>query len=283
MPGFPTLTAALLALGTVDAARGTGPEADQWVLLSWLESEVPGVLDADLDRGVREAARYRLGVELLSQEELFVEGGGEVQQALARCAADVGCLAGALAPTRADAALLLVAKEAGGRSVLALRAVDLRSLEIRHQAVRPVSSEHDPRDLARELAAETFERLGYEEGGLLTVHVEPPDAELLLAGPLGERAAAGGRSLLLRPGLYELRASRDGYVDATRALRVEARQSAKLELTLQGSDSILESPWLWAGIGAAALAVGVGVAVSMSSGDRCFCAAPDPASCQACP
>lgn len=275
----------LLALLTAAATETpqSGPTPDRWVLLTWLESDVPGVLAADLDRGVRETARFQLGLELLTPEELFVEGGGEVQEALGRCAADVECLSRALASTRIDSALLIVAREAGGRSVLAVRAIEVASAEIRHQAVRPLSPKDTPREVASELARETFTRLGYEEGGLITVETRPPDAELSLVGALETRAASSGRSILLRPGTYELRATRSGHETGTRLVQVSARESSAAELSLTASSSVLASPWLWAGVGAAAVAIGVGVALVVAGGDRCYCASADPSACASCP
>lgn len=277
-----SLTLVFSAASTAVAAQG-GPELDRWVLLTWLASEVPGVLAADLDRGVRETARFQLGVELLTPEELFVEGGGEVQEALGRCAADVDCLAQALAPTRADAALLIVAREAGGRGVLAIRAIQVETAQIQHQAVRPLAAGEAPRALATELARETFAQLGYEEGGLLTIEARPLDAELSLAGPIDVRAVSVGRALLLRPGTYELRAERSGHEPALRRVRVDARESLAVELELVESRSVLSSPWLWAGVGAAAVAIGVSVAAIAVGGDRCYCAAADPSACSTCP
>jgi hypothetical protein len=271
----------LAALALLLAAAVAPPPQRFVVLVEADDSARPG---ASIDDSVRTTARYRLGVQLLSPEEAFVEGGRELESGLATCGADAACLAERLRAVRADFAILLVVRRVAFEHLIALRVVRTSTGEIVHKAVLQAQNVGQIGATISTITAAAFDALGYKKGGELIVTSTPNNAELFASDGVAGHPITAGRATLLSPGSYVVRARLADFEDAVQEARVEEGSTQTIALSLAPKpEEITAKPWFWAGVGLAATAIGVAIAVGVTGSDRCFCAAADQDACGSCP
>lgn len=226
---------------------------------------------SSINEQIGSAAAWRPAIAVLDAEELFVRDPNHETARLENCGADLNCLARALEPLSLSYALLLVVNSEVSPPLVALRALDLKQRKIVAEEVGSV----DPQKLAETMrmrAQRLFDALGFVEAGKITVRREPDDAVIDLSpAPL---AAIAGDRFWVAPGGYRVTArSSDQSVSADVA--AVAGEEREVRLRVPESTSIVESPWLWAGVGAGVAAIAIAIiAASVDSGTDVCLGAP---------
>lgn len=229
--------------------------------LAILPAVVPGphghATTQQLFEHVRSTADFRTGLELLSYNAVFVDGAEPVATTVRDCGSDVACIAGALRLARIDLGLRVIANFALEPPLLTFNLIDGQG----ERVIAETLAELDERPLGELLTAQTADLLhrgGYRPGGRIALSVRPIDAAVEIEPPASQR-------VVVRPGIYSVTASKEGFVPKTIDLNVTAGAEATAEITLEEvppEPSILASPWLWTAVGVVVIGTATAVLVA---------------------
>lgn len=231
----------------------------------------PQIYDA-----VRRATQRRLGLRLISAEEVFVASREGLTERVADCGTDDGCIASKLRMFDARFGLVVVLSFELEPPVYRLQLLDTdlgRSVGERvGEAGADVLS-----DLTRE-ADELLLEAGLVERGRVVVEVEPPDAQLVLRGG-GAPDRGTPNVFTLEPGRYTIEAQAEGHEAGRLDFEIKSGASQTVTLTLAEETSVWASPWLWIAIGAVVVGGTAAAVVVGQSPERCLCTTIDGRGC----
>ena len=259
----------LLAAATPPYSTRTGGIRDRVAVLPVI-SPASAPSESDVHRAVGRAIRRRLGIKLLSIEEMFVADREGLVSRVRDCGPDVECIANRMRRFRARLGLVVVYDRSISPAVLGLQLVDTNLGRLIDQTLDEVDDARSPLELIARRTSELLEKAGYVVAGRLTVDVQPAAAQIRLRS--GEEPDLGSTNVFtLAPGTYRVIAEHPGFVSAEAVATVDGGRSAQVALFLDEQTSIWESPWLW-------IAVGVVVAGAVTAG-AIVASQPDPRVC----
>ncbi len=277
------LLAALGALsGSAVEAEAASPRPEKLAILPVLiagphgEASLSSVL-AD----VYAAAELRVGLRLLSQEEMFVAGSSELVAKVRDCGSDTACTANRLRSFDARLGLVVVVNLAIEPPLLGLQLLDTDERRLVAESLGAVEAADGGISAAiRRRAAELLERAGYPQAGRLKVVVQPVNARVAIDGYEPDRGSVG--RFTLPPGRYEVRAEADGHLPGTAAAVVTGGQESSVALSLVEESSVLGAWWFWTAIGVAVAGGTAAALVATRSTTRCLCTTLNGVGCEVC-
>jgi hypothetical protein len=222
-------------------------------------------------RAIAEAARLRLGVSLLSEEEAFVSSSADLSERILECGPDSRCVAQQLNVFGVRLAMVVVINLDLEPALLGLQLIDSDGARPLGESIARVPKGEALDEALRDRAAAVFERAGFGKAGRISVRVDPGRASVrLLEGVAPEKPA--GASFLVPPGRYHVQASFDGYEDGASEVTVAGGEESTVSLQLIERPKIYESIWFWALIGAVVAGGATAAIVATKRTDRLVCA-----------
>lgn len=225
------------------------------------------------------AARYRIDLSIISEEEAFVST-SELAAHVRDCGPDSSCVLGELRAVGVELGLVVVVNLDLAPPLVGLQLLDTQKGKVIAESIQRL--EHGSKELGaaiRSQADAVFDRAGYEPGGRIAVRVSPERAVVRLEdGAVLDRPASS--TFLLPPGRYRIRAMLDGYEDARAEVSLLARQDAEAVLQLEEKKSIFGSAWFWALIGVAAAGATTAAILATRRTDRYVCVPLSGVDCQ---
>lgn len=281
----------VLVVPTLAGAQGAPPsssvnvsvKADRLAVLPIIyegkngEASLSSVID-----DVSTAAAYRLGLKLISNEEMFAAA-GDVANKVRDCGSDTTCIADRLRRFDARYGLVVVVNLALSPPLLSLQMLDTDERRLVAESAGNVSAGDETVSQAiRARARKMLEEAGYIEAGRIVVDVTPPRARVSLAD--GQLPDDGSPNVFsVAPGRHEVRGELQGYVaNQVEAITI-AGQETKVGLVLEEESSIVSSPWFWTAIGAAVAGGTVAAIFATRTTSRCVCLVVNGVGCEQCP
>lgn len=197
--------------------------------------------------------RSRMGLRVLTWEEVYVARESGLEARVRACGSDSDCIASRLRTLDARMGLVVQLIFDLDPPVYRLQLLDTDSRkEIRQSVGRIPRGANVPGFIAQktdDLLAES----GYIESGRLVVEVNPPAANVQLRE--GVPADPGNPNIFTTaPGRYHVEASLEDYKPATKPALVKAGERTSVQLTLEDDRPIWKSVWFWSGIVAVVVA-----------------------------
>lgn len=232
---------------------------------------------------VSAASGLRVGLRLISQEEIFVQGSGDLGSKVRECGSDTACIANKLRAFDARLGLVVVANLVIDPPLISLQLMDTDERRMVGQSIGEldVAADKTVSGAVRRRAAEIFETAGYLRAGRLLVQAEPPSATIAVAGGF-EPNVGTPNVFTLPPGKYEVRADKDGYERASGVADVVGGSQATLRLSLAEKTSVVKSWWFWTIIGVAVAGGTTAAVVATRPTTRCLCVTINGIGCEVC-
>jgi hypothetical protein len=279
----------LVAAALAPAGAGAAPQR-----LAVLPAVVDGAQGEATPRAVYDAVAagvgLRLDLDLISYDELFLQGATSRATDAARCGSDQACVARILQEVDADLGLRAIVNFALEPPLVTVSVVERDGT----RAGSPTLGEAGPAApwaaLLTDGTRTALDALGYSPAGVLVVRTDPPGAAVTVDG----LAANPGGQWRLRPGRHVVRAEGPGGAVEAEAV-VMAHRATELAVALpasaaptDGGGGLFSSPWFWAGVGAvvlgaAAAAVVVADPFARDPTPGCLCVTTAGGPCGACP
>lgn len=200
---------------------------------------------------VREAAAYRSGITVLAPEELDAIEGTRLDSALKECGSDTMCLTERVHESAVPLAVACVLNFALDPPFMSLQLVDGEKRKLAAKSIGRIDTKKGTVSAAiRAAVAKLLAEAGYTEGGRLIVETMPPHAHVEVIGAAVDPADSPA-TMVVPPGVYDVRAVLPGYVEVKQPVTVAAGKDARLSIPLVRETSLVESPWLWGAVGAA--------------------------------
>ena len=233
-------------------------------------SPVQAVSASDIHRAVGQATRRRMGVKLLSAEEVFVANKEGLDHRVRDCGPDVQCISSRMRRFSARLGLVVVLDRTISPAVLSLQLVDTDLGRLVRQTLDELGPGESSLEVITRRTAELLDHAGYIEAGRLRVLVEPPAAHVRLKS--GQEPDPGALNVFtLAPGAYAVVAEYPGFEAEQTDVTVRGGQETQVELALDEKTSFWQSPWLW-------VSVGVVVAGAVTAG-AILASQPEPRVC----
>lgn len=247
------------------------------------------------------AAELRVGIELVSYNELFVDGAETIASTVLACGSDMGCISRALRNARIELCLRAIVNFAVSPPLVSLSLIEGPGARILAESVVETD---DTAPLESRLrfadgAAAMLDGAGFPRGGRIAVAVEPGDAKLVVrdctTGQVFAAETKNAAFFVLPAGCYEMEATRDTYEPSKARVDVVAGEVSKAHLSLrpvavaEDSGGVLSSPWFWAIAGGVAIAGGAAVLLATDpfgksdTAPPCFCVVTANTVCPPCP
>ena len=268
----------------VPAATAGGRKVDRLAVLPIIlagpygEASLSSVLD-----DITEAARFRAGLRLVSNEEMFVASSGGLGSRVRDCGSDSMCIADRLRAFDARLGLVVVVNLALDPPLLSLQLLDTDDRKkVGESLGELVAADGGISNALRSRARKLFEDGGYGQAGRIVVEVSPPGAKITI-GEGAEPEEGATNVYLVPPGHYAIAATADGYSDGAGEAVVTSGQETKVALLLEKDSSIVKSPWFWTVIGVA-VAGGAAAAIlaATRTTTRCLCTQINGVGCEIC-
>lgn len=268
----PSLLLLLLAQG------GELGYADRLALLTVITKGDNG--DASLSSvfgDVSAVASKRLGINLISYEEMFAVSEKGVGASVVECGADVRCISSKLRSFNAKNGLVIAIDFSIDPPVIGIQLLDTDA----QQMLAEDFAELDPKAISSSIRArveQVLSNAGYVLAGRIVVDVTPPNAILRLSD--GTEPDKGTPNVFtVAAGKYEIRGDAEGWDSTSAQAEIGGGQTTSISLQLVEQTSVLESPWLWIGVGVGVAAITTGVVLGTRQVDRCLCFTLDESGC----
>ena len=223
---------------------------------------------------VAQATRDRLGLRLISAEEMFVAQRGGLTARVQDCGPDVGCIAGKLRMFDARLGLVVVLNFAVEPAVYSLQLVDTDAGRAVGERLGELRGGEPPAERLTEETARLLDAAGIVKSGRVVVDVDPARATVRIEG--GAPPDTGTPNVFtLAPGRYTVAAELEDHDPARAEVDVRPGAVETVRLELDAHHTWLRSPWLWAAVGAVAVAATTVAIVAAQPGDPTVCVTVD--------
>jgi len=263
----------LLLAGPASAA----PKVDALAVLPLIVAGPHGAASiSSVYADVAAAARTRLGLRLLSAEEIFVSS-SDVAGRVSDCGSDIDCIANKLRAFDARYGMVVVANFALEPPLISVQLLDTDARTMMANSIGELAAGGAVSAAVRQHALTVLDGAGFVVAGRLVVDVTPAGATVLVPGATPDVGAPN--RFTLAPGGYEIRADAAGYHPNAATAQVVAGESTKIELTLVEETSVAEQWWFWGLIGVAVAGGVTAAVVGTATTETCLCATLDGAGC----
>lgn len=223
---------------------------------------------------VARASRPRLGLRLISAEEMFVAQRGGLTARVQDCGPDVGCIAGKLRMFDARLGLVVVLNFAATPAIFSLQLVDTNTGRAVEERLGEVRAGEDPSARVTAEAERLLDAAGVVKSGRVVVEVEPSRAQVrVVDGPTPDTGTPN--VFTLAPGRYTVAAELEDH-DPTRAeVDVRPGETTTARLSLDAHATWWKSPWLWAAVGVVVAGGATAAVLATRPGDPTLCVSLD--------
>ena len=219
---------------------------------------------------VTRATQSRLGLRVISAEEMFVASQEGLVARVRDCGSDPSCIAAKLRMFDARMGLVVVLNFQLEPPVYSLQLLDTDEGSKVADRVGEAEDLTALLDLIFREADGLLDTAGFVKSGRLVVDVTPPRAQLRLT-PGRDPDPGTANVFTVAPGRYMVDASLEGFSSAKTEVDVRSGETRTASLSLDEQVSFWRTPWPWVAIGVAvAGATAAAVAVSQRP-DPCFC------------
>ena len=269
---------AVLSLVSLVAFAAPAGNINNTLAVLPIVSPASAASQSDVFRAVGQATRRRLGVQLLSIEEVFVANQEGLVSRVRDCGPDVQCIANRMRRFRARLGLVIVYDRSISPAILGLQLVDTDAGQLVDQTLDEIDDGGPPFAMIARRTGELLEKAGYVEAGRLTVDVDPAAAQVRLQSGV-EPDLGSPHVFTLPPGAYRIIAEQPGYAPAQAAVRIDGGRDTRISLRLEAQTSVWASPWLWVAVGVVVLGAVTAGAVVASQPDPRVCFSFEGRSC----
>ncbi len=225
---------------------------------------------SDIYDTVTRATETRVGLRVISAEEIFVASRDGLTQRIADCGPDAGCIASKLRMFDARYGLVVVLSFELSPPIFSLQLLDTDSGRMVGEQVGDVGSRANPMARLFGKADALLVAAGFVKSGRVVIEVEPKRAQLRLTQGI-EPDLGTANVFTLAPGHYTAEGLLEGHHRATVDFEVHSGASKTVQLVLKEDSSILSSPWLWIAVGAVVVG-GSAAAIAVSQNPApCVC------------
>lgn len=204
---------------------------------------------SDIHGAVSQAIRRRIGIELISAEEMFVANQEGLVDRVRDCGPDIPCIASRMRRFRARLGLVIVLDRTVSPAILGLQLIDTDLSRLMSRTLDELEAPGRALALIADRTRQLLDRAGYVEAGRLTVTVDPPAAQIRLGSGF-EPDMGAPNVFTLRPGTYSVFAEHPGFAPKSVEVHVAQGAATEVHLALEEDTSVWESPWLWVAVGA---------------------------------
>lgn len=278
---------ALLLAALAIAAPEAMPAKRLAVLPSIVAGETGRATSQQVYDATANTSGWRLGLETLSYNELFIDGTDPIAKQLRACGAQAPCLAKVMGSHRIDSVLTVIVNFAVEPPLVTLGLIDGRTGDTVLSDVAELSGR--PLEM---LLAERCEKIlddaGFQRAGEATVTVQPAGGVVEMADGTLVRRTEAQSTFRAVPGTYRVDIRREGHESTTREVTIVSGRNVAVDVILtpvEVEETLVEKPWFWVVIGAAAAgAATAAVVVATSGGDDvgCLCVATPNSPCGTC-
>ncbi len=220
---------------------------------------------------VAAAVSRRLGLRLISYEELFAVSQEGLAAGVLECGPDIGCICSKLRTFNARMGLVVILTFDLDPPVITLQLLDTDDQRL----IAETSGELPARDAnkisegIRRKAEAVLDAAGYRPAAHLVVEVEPPNARVHLTDGLDPDKGTTN-VFTVAPGSYRVQAELEGFSTGETDAIVASGETRHVHLALEEERSIVSSPWLWIGVAAGVAAIATGIALGTRHTERCL-------------
>lgn len=218
------------------------------------------------------ATSKRLGLTLLSHEEMFAVSQEGLGASVLDCGPDTACIASKLGSFNARLGLVVILTFDLDPPVITLELLDTD-----HQKVLAESSGElpsgDPQMISlgiRTRTEELFEQAGYRVASRIVVQIVPPSARVRLSDSI-EPDKGTTNVFTVAAGKYRVFAELEGWSSNETEADVGIGETRYVDLHLEEKSSIAANPWLWIGVGAGVAGIVTGLVIGTRRIERCAC------------
>lgn len=229
------------------------------------DSSVSAIYDA-----VIRATRTRLGLWVISAEEMFVASNEGLVARVRDCGSDAACIAAKLRMFDARLGLVVVLNYQLDPPVYSLQLLDTDAGRKVADRVGEVPRGEAPLDVVTREADALLGAEGFVKSGRIVVDVDPPRAQLRLT-PGPEPDPGTPNVFTVAPGRYTVEGSLEGFSTEHTEVDVTSGETKTAKLELDEQRSLWRTPWPWVAIGAAVVGGTVAAVVVSQRPDPCFC------------
>jgi hypothetical protein len=262
------LLAALAALGQQEPARAKVMRLA--VLPIVLQGEHGSATISSIFNDVVSAAGMRLGLRVVSYEEMFAAAEEGLGDRVRDCGSDSGCISARLRTFNARLGLVVVVDLSSKPPLISLQLLDTDDNHMLASDLGEVEARETLSASIQERTRHVLEKGGFSLAGRILVEVDPPNAHITLGNGVEPDQGTPNR-FTVAPGHYTVAAALEGWSAKHDGVEVAGGEESKVRIALAKETSILESPWLWVGIGAAVAAGSVAVLIATHKTTRCLC------------
>jgi hypothetical protein len=260
---------------------------------------------AEVPRLFEELARsadVRVGIELVSYNELFIDGAEPIAANILACGSVMPCIGRALRTARIELCMRAIVNFAVSPPLVSLTLIDSAGEKIVAESIVEAGASRLETELAGAAGA-MLEGAGHPRGARLSIEPQPPDAKITVHACSDDQCTEGQEyfadpkhpsSYLVPAGRYQIAGTREGHEPAAVRADAELGRSARVSLILQPLDldedrSLLESPWFWLIAGGAVIAAGTVVLFATDPFAKndpsatCLCIVTPTTPCPPCP
>lgn len=284
-----TLLFAACAFSGVALAQDKPKVIRMAVLPAIIEGASGSATTQELFEQVSPHADFRVGLELVSYNALFIDGVEPIAKSVRGCGSDQACVSKVLKLANIQLGLQVIANFAAEPALITLNLLDTDAAKVSIDALEELKGGMDLKGVLRLQVARLLDSAGYQRGGRLAVSRRPPDAVVTVGE--GEPADAGRPDLFtLKPGPYEVTAQREGFVTQKKTVTIREKALTEWGFELQAvpeESSFFASPWFWAIVGAAVVGGTTAALVATDPfskpADRgCLCITTESGGCPVC-
>lgn len=264
----------LLCLAVASSSPGHAEEPRRTSSLAILPVVVQGPHGRASVRGIYQAiagvTQTRLGLRLITEKEILTAGSEGLDQRIADCGTDAGCIASKLRMFDAQYALLALISFELEPAIYSLLLMDTdRGAQIGEL----VGEVKKGSDLAALLATESdalLSQAGFVPTGRVVVNVDPTNTQLQLVS--GETPDPGSSNVFtLVPGRYTMQGNLQGFLPEQTDFEIRQAETQRLAMSLSSDRAWWKSPWLWTAVGVVAVGAGTAVFVRSQRPPPCVC------------
>jgi hypothetical protein len=242
----------------------------------------------DVFEHVARATETGLGLEVVSYNELFLEGQEAIAGNVRRCGSDMRCVGRTLVPARIPLGLSVNLNFALDPALASVSLFESASGKILAESVEELDRARPLYEVLAAAVTSLLDKAHFVRGGLLVVRAVPSDAAISIEG--ARELPGRANTFLVPPGEHTVIGKSPHHADAKASAIVAVGGKTELDLVLveqapETSSSLVESPWFWGTIVLAAAGVALGAIAlhgSSAADHNCICVTTASGSCGIC-
>jgi hypothetical protein len=242
------------------------------VLPILLQGEHGAATISSVYNDVVSATEMRIGLRVISYEEMFAASEEGLGDRVRDCGSDIGCISARLRTFNARLGFVVVVDLASKPPLVSLQLLDTDDGKMLASFAGEVDMKRPISETIQRRTKETLEKAGYGLAGRVLVEVDPPSAHVVLGDGIDPDQGTPNH-FTVAPGKYQVAAALDGWSAAHTDVEVGSGGEAKVQLALTKNTTLLESWWFWTIVGAVVVGGAVTTYALTRRTETCICTA----------